>query len=103
MQDLVHALAHDGLVRAAVRRFAHQLWDGGVLIYEMTTFGLNTYIEPLLRAHLLHQQDLGDSELHAHMRDRLAVYEVLLQAHMAPNGLCLKRVDASRGIENEFS
>jgi hypothetical protein len=41
-----------------------------------------THIEPLLRAHLLHQQDLGDSELHAHVRDRLAVDEVLLQAHM---------------------
>jgi hypothetical protein len=87
VQDLVHALAHDGLVRAAVGRFAHQLRRGSVLIYERTTFGPNTHIEPLLRAHLLHQQHLGDPELHAHMRDRLAVDEVLLQAHVAPNGL----------------
>ncbi len=43
-----------------------------------------THIKPLLRAHLLHQQHLGYAQFDAHMRYRLAVHEVLLQAYVPP-------------------
>jgi hypothetical protein len=33
VEDLIHALAHDGLVAAAVRSLAHHLLGGRVLIY----------------------------------------------------------------------
>ena len=41
-----------------------------------------THIEPLLCAHLFNQQHLRDSQFQTHVWDRLAVHEVLLQAHM---------------------
>ena len=46
-----------------------------------------THIEPLLRAHLLHQQHLRDPQLHPDVRNRLAVHKVLLQPHVPPHGL----------------
>ena len=49
--------------------------------------GPPTHVKPLLRAHLLHQQHLRDPQLHAHVRDRLAVDEVPLQAHVTPYAL----------------
>lgn len=86
VQHLVHALAHDGLVAAAVAGFPHHLRDRGSLIYETALTSpadhnitiTATHIKPLLRAHLLHEQNLRDPQLRPHVRDRLAVHEVFL-------------------------
>ena len=52
--------------------------------------GRAAYIEPLLRAHLFHQQDFRYAQLHAHVWDGFSVHKVLLQPHMAPH--CLRVV-----------
>ena len=95
MQNLVHALAHYRLVAATVGGLTHHLvWYGWVNITDILNehighyhhnHSINTHIEPLLRAHLLDQQNLGDPQLHPHVRNRLAVYKILLQPHMSPN------------------
>ena len=42
----------------------------------------HTYVESLLRSHLLHQQDLRYAQFHTDMWNCLSVHEILLQANM---------------------
>jgi len=48
-----------------------------------------THIEPLLRAHFFHEQDLWDPQLGANVWDGLAIHKVLAQLHVLPQRLHL--------------
>ena len=49
--------------------------------------GRKAYIESLLRPYFFHEKHRRYAQQRADVRDRLAIHEALLQAHMAPHGL----------------